>query len=69
MLGIETTLLLSKGLYYLDKSSGTTRLKHVAALSTRQRQSFRVNTSTSKHSEEVAVAFEEEDKGSQQELV
>ena len=59
VLGIETTLLLSKGLYYLDKSSGTTRLKHVAALSTRQRQSFRVNTSTSKHSEEVAVAFEE----------
>lgn len=50
VLGIETTLLLSKGLYYLDKSSGTTRLKHVAALSTRQRQSFRVNTSTSKHS-------------------
>ena len=40
MLGIETTLLIAKGLYYFDGSSGATRLKHVGALASRQRQSF-----------------------------
>ena len=59
MLGIETTLLIAKGLYYFDGSSGATRLKHVGALATRQRQSFRVNVNASKHSGDVAVAFEE----------
>ena len=59
MLGIETTLLIAKGLYYFDGSSGATRLKHVGALTTRQRQSFRVNLNASKHSGDVAVAFEE----------
>ena len=59
VLGIETTLLIAKGLYYLDASSSALRLKHAGALAARQRQSFRVNVNTSKHSRDVATAFEE----------
>jgi len=59
VLGIETTLLIAKGLYYLDASSSAMRLKHAGALAARQRQSFRVNVNTSKHSRDVTTAFEE----------
>ena len=50
MIGIETTLLIAKGVYYFDGYSCATRLKHVGALATRQRQSCRVNVNASQHS-------------------